>query len=82
MISFKRINMNDMHWDELCTFKGANIFQTRPWIEFLADYERAEPVIATVISGDQIQGYFSGLIFSKIGLRILGSPYNRWNQRS
>ena len=79
MITFNRISLDEMPWDDLRTYKGANIFQTRPWIEFLADYERAEPVIATVISGDQIQGYFSGLIFSKIGLRILGSPYNRWN---
>lgn len=28
MISFICINMDDMHWDELCTYKGANIFHT------------------------------------------------------
>ena len=79
MISFARIDLNDMPWENLREFKGANIFHTRPWIEFLADYERAEPVIATVQSGNQTQGYFTGLIFNKIGLRILGSPYNGWD---
>jgi hypothetical protein len=79
MISFKRIDIDEMHWDELRAFKDASVFQTRPWIDFMADFFRAEPVVAAVQSGDQIVGYFTGLIIKKFGLRILGSPFRGSN---
>jgi len=79
MISFARIDVNDMPWEKLLEFKGANIFHTRPWIDFLADFERAEPVVASVHSSDQVIGYFTGLITHVLGLKILGSPFRGWN---
>ena len=79
MISFKRIDADDMPWEELNEFNGANIFQTRPWINFLADFFAAEPVIAAIQSDGQVQGYFMGLITKKLGLKILGSPFRGWN---
>ncbi len=79
MISFSRINPDDMAWDKLSEFGSANIFQTWPWINFLADFLGAEPVVATVQSDGQVQGYFVGLITKKLGLKILGSPFRGWN---
>ena len=79
MILFKRIAAEDMPWDKLSEFKGANIFQSWPWINFLADFVGAEPVIATVLSDGLVQGYFTGLITKRLGLRILGSPFRGWN---
>ena len=79
MISFKRINVDEMPWEKLGTFDGANIFQTRPWIDLLAGFEGAEPVVAAVQSDDQVQGYFLGLITKKLGIKILGSPFRGWN---
>ena len=79
MISFRRISTEDMPWDELSEFAGANIFHTRPWIDFLTDFLGAEPVVAAVQSDGQVQGYFMGLITKKFGFKILGSPFRGWN---
>ncbi len=79
MISFKRIAAKDMPWEKLCEFNGANSFQSWPWINFLADFLGAEPVIIAVLSTGLVQGYFMGLIEKKLGLRILGSPFRGWN---
>ncbi len=79
MISFKRIDIGDMPWEKLLEFNDSNIFQSLPWIDFLADFLGAEPIIAAVLSDGLVQGYFMGLIEKKLGLRILGSPLRGWN---
>ena len=79
MISFTRIDADEMPWEKLSTFNGANIFHTRAWMDLLADFLGAEPVVAAVRSGDQVMGYFTGLIMKKFGLRLLGSPFRGWN---
>jgi hypothetical protein len=79
MISFSRIDVNEMPWEELRSFDHANIFQTRVWIDFLAEVYGAEPVVAVLKSEGRVQGYFTGLIVKKFGLRILGSPFRGWN---
>jgi hypothetical protein len=79
MISFRRLNVKDMLWDQLGVFAGANIFHTLPWLNFMADVQRAEPVVAAVESDGQVRGYFTGLIVRKYGLKILGSPLRGWN---
>jgi hypothetical protein len=79
MISFERIDVNDMPWERLRDFNGASIFHTRYWIDLLKDFVGAEPVIAAVQSDGQTQGYFTGLITKKLGLKILGSPFRGWN---
>jgi hypothetical protein len=79
VISFKRISAEGMPWDKLKEFEAANIFQSWPWIKFLADFLGAEPVIAVILSDGIVQGYFMGLIEKRLGLRILGSPFRDWN---
>jgi predicted N-acyltransferase len=60
-------------------FDDRTIFQTKEWIRFIADAQRAEPVIAHIMDGQGIVGTFSGLIVNKLGLRILGSPLPGWS---
>jgi hypothetical protein len=79
MITFKRIDLDDMPWDRLSDFNGASIFHTRSWMELIADILGMEPVVAAVQSDDQVQGYFMGLITRKLGLKILGSPFTDGN---
>jgi hypothetical protein len=79
MISFKRLDIKDMPWDKLSAFSDSNIFHTLPWLNFMANVQRAEPVVAAVESAGEIQGYFTGLIIYKYGLRILGSPFRGWS---
>ena len=54
------------------------IFQTEPWIKFLEETQAAEPVFAHVLSGRRVIGRFVGLLITKLGIRILGSPMRGW----
>jgi CelD/BcsL family acetyltransferase involved in cellulose biosynthesis len=54
------------------------IFQTAPWLRFIAQSQRAEVVRAAVRDGDSVVGQFTGLLTRRYGLRILGSPLPGW----
>jgi Acetyltransferase (GNAT) domain len=56
------------------------IFQTPEWLRFLVATQGGEPVIVLVKAGSgSTVGYFSGLLVSKFGVRILGSPFPGWS---
>jgi hypothetical protein len=59
-------------------FSDRTIFQTQPWINFVASCQRAEPVYAAVREGSRVVGRFTGLVVRKFGVRILGSPMPGW----
>ena len=65
-------------WASLDTFDDRVVFQTREWLHFIAETQRATPVVAEIRDGRQIAGYFSGLVVRKLGLRILGSSFPGW----
>jgi hypothetical protein len=56
-------------WDVLDCYKDRTIFQTKAWLEYLAETQHATPVVAAVEQG---------LIIRRFGLRILGSPFPGW----
>jgi hypothetical protein len=68
----------NVDWDEFAGYPDAGPFQTRAWIEFLADVRRAEPVAAILFDGNEEIGRFTGLMENKLGLKILGSPLPGW----
>ncbi len=78
MLTFKRLSSEEIPWAELDKYADRSVFQTRSWLEFVAESQRAEPVIARIDDNGRCQGYFSGLITRKAGLRILGSPFDGW----
>jgi hypothetical protein len=78
MIALERIAWNDVPWSILDRFGDRNIFQTRPWLEFVASTQRAEPVVAAVKQDGAVAGYFTGLCIRKFGITILGSPFRGW----
>jgi hypothetical protein len=59
-------------------FDDRVIFQTREWVEFVAETQEAEPVFARVLDGGAPVGFFTGLVVRRVGLRILGSPFPGW----
>lgn len=79
MISFTRLEFNDIPWSKIEGIGAINVFQTQAWVEFLKENQHAEPVIVEVKSDGFLVGYFTGLIVKKFGLRILGSPFRGWN---
>jgi hypothetical protein len=65
-------------WRDRETYADRLIFHTPQWLRFVAESQRAEPVLATVHDGDAVVGHFTGLVTKRYGLRILGSPMAGW----
>jgi hypothetical protein len=77
-MEFKLLDNSQVDWDKLDKFEDRLVYQTREWIEFLVDTQKATPVFAALQDGCTTLGYFSGLIFRRAGFRILGSPFPGW----
>ncbi len=54
------------------------VFQTEAWLAFVKETQDGEPVFAKLLADNQVVGRFTGVIFRKSGLRILGSPAPGW----
>ena len=78
MISFERVALDAVPWEELDAYSDRTVFQTRPWLRFLERTQRAEPVVARLYDGGTVVGYFTGMIARKFGVKILGSPLKGW----
>lgn len=78
MIRFQRLAPDDVPWDALDRFADRVVFQTREWLQFIAESHGATPVVAEIRDGAARIGYFSGLVVRKFGVRILGSSFPGW----
>ncbi len=63
---------------DLESFADRTLFQTAPWLRFIALTQNAEPVLARLTDDDQTVGWFTGLTTRKYGLPVLGSPFPGW----
>ena len=78
MITFENIS-NDISWDKFLEFEDFNVFQTPSWHDFLQNNQNADSIVVSIQEGDNLLGYFSGLVTHKFGLKMLGSPLRGWN---
>jgi hypothetical protein len=79
-LHFERINPDRAAWEKAwSSFPDRIVFQSPAWIAFLAEHLNAEPVLAALKDGNDTVGHFTGLMFKKFGLRILGSPFRGWS---
>jgi hypothetical protein len=69
-------------WDRLDGTADGVLFQTREWVQFLVETQGAEPVLAAVVDDGRRVGSFTGLMFRRLGVRILGSPFPGWTTES
>ena len=65
-------------WDVLEALPDRTVFQSRPWLEFLAESQGARPIVAELRAGRDVAGYFTGAIVKRLGIRILGSAFRGW----
>ncbi len=70
--------VSDVDWPELDNYPDRTLFQTKPWLDFIAESQSAEPIIARVTESGRVCGYFTGALIRKFGLKILGSPFPGW----
>ena len=78
MISLHQLALDAVNWQTLDAYPDRTIFQTREWLAFIAETQRAEPVVAEVRDGRRLVGTFTGAIIRRFGVRILGSPFPGW----
>lgn len=78
MLKFHSLEEHGIPWESLDGFEDRVVFQTRPWLEFVAEAQNARPVVAEVRDGAEVAGYFSGLVVQKFGVKILGSTFPGW----
>jgi len=72
------LDPSEVPWNALDEFHDRTVFQTREWLEFLAETQGARPVIAELRDGGEVAGYFAGLTFQRFGVRILGGSFPGW----
>ncbi len=74
-MEIKKLDIQTVDWAYLDTFPDRTIFQTRPWLSFVAATQHAQPVVATVQENGHAAGFFTGWTVRKYGVQILGSPF-------
>jgi hypothetical protein len=77
-MKFHPIDIKTADWKRLDSFADRTVFQTREWLQFVAESQNARPVLAELRESSEILGYFTGLSFSKFGMKVLGSSFPGW----
>src|SRR5258708_2077293 len=77
-MNFHPIDIKSADWKRLDCFADRTVFQTREWLQFVAESQNAVPVLAELRENSDVLGYFTGLTFSKFGMKVLGSSFPGW----
>jgi hypothetical protein len=72
------IDFESANWERLDLFADRTVFQTEAWVRFVSESQKATPVLAELREDGGIVGYFTGLTFTKFGVKVLGSSFPGW----
>src|ERR1700733_13557104 len=72
------IDFESADWAQMDQFADRTVFQTRSWVRFVSECQKAAPVLAELRDGGGVVGYFTGLTFTKFGVKVLGSSFPGW----
>lgn len=75
----RRLSLDEVDWDRLDGLDDRVLFQTRAWLSFVTETRGAEPVVAALLDGSEVCGWFTGLVTTRLRLRVLGAPLPGWN---
>ncbi|MFI1993692.1 lipid II:glycine glycyltransferase FemX [Actinoplanes sp. NPDC020271] len=78
MLRLQRVEATPALHADRATYQDRLIFHTPEWLTFVAECQRAEPLLATLSDDGVTVGHFTGLLTRRYGLRILGSPMAGW----
>ena len=56
-IQFHRVDLNRVPWETLDRFADRTVFQSRAWLEFVAESQDATPVVAELRDGSDVVGF-------------------------
>lgn len=75
-VSYSIDNINDIEYEN---YSEKNLFCTCEWLKFLKEWKNVEPIILRITDdNNKLVGHFTGATFSKLGFKILGSPFYGW----
>ena len=74
----EQVAFQDVPWHELDTYPDRTLFQSAAWLAYVTEAQGAKPIFLRAYSGSATVGYFTGATVSRLGLRILGSPFKGW----
>ena len=77
-MEFIAIDPGNVRWDKLDAFPDRIFSQRRGWLEFVAGMADGKIIIAELKRGSKTVGYFTGVMFQRMGVPILGSPFKGW----
>jgi hypothetical protein len=78
MLEFRLLAAEEIPWARLDTLADRTVFQTREWLNFIAETQNGTPVVAELRDGPRPAGYFSGVVIRKFGVKMLGSSFPGW----
>lgn len=78
MYKFTICEENDIPWTQIESCSDSNIFHTRDWMKFLIVCKGLKPFVVRIHLDKKLIGFFIGYKFKKIGLNIIGSPFEGW----
>jgi hypothetical protein len=78
MLRLERLDVASCDWGSLDVLPDRVLGQTREWLAFLSETQGGQPVVARLLDGETALGFFTGLVFRRFGVRILGSPFPGW----
>jgi hypothetical protein len=78
MLKLHQVTATPEWWGRLERFPDRLVYHTEEWIRFIEETQHATPVFADIYDGSSYVGSFCGLIISRWGIRILGSPFPGW----
>ncbi|HLZ39514.1 MAG TPA: GNAT family N-acetyltransferase [Candidatus Sulfotelmatobacter sp.] len=64
--------------DELDRYADRTVFQTRAWVRFIGEAQKATPILAKLHEDGKVAGYFTGLTIERFGVKVLGSSFPGW----
>ena len=74
----KITDLGAMNWESLDKFEDRTVFQTREWLQFVSETQSASPVVVELRNNGELAGYFTGLTFTRLGIKVLGSSFPGW----
>jgi hypothetical protein len=78
VLRFHRVPIDEVDWDLLDSYADRVLMQRRGWLEFVQEITGGEIVIAQIELDGQTAGFYSGILFRRCGVPILGSPFRGW----
>src|SRR5918996_1785449 len=78
VLSFHRLPLGEVDWQVLDGFGDRLLMQRRGWLEYVRANTGGEIVIAQIEQDGQTAGFYSGILFRRCGVPILGSPFRGW----